>query len=124
MTPQYAGLEALYRKYKDKGFVVLGFPANDFANQEPGSDAEIATFCKATYDVTFPMFSKISVKGPNMHPLYKWLVSHSQSKADVEWNFAKFIIGRDGKVVARFSPRTKPDDPAILETIERELAHR
>jgi len=120
LTPQYEGLEALYQKYKDKGLVVLGFPANEFGNQEPGTNEEIAEFCSTKYDVTFPMFSKIVVKGNGMHPLYKWLVA-STGGADIEWNFAKFVIGRDGKIVKRFAPRVTPSDATFIETIEQEL---
>ena len=102
-TPQYAGLEAMYKKYNSKGFEILGFPANQFGGQEPGTDAQIKEFCTSTYDVQFPMFSKIVVKGDDMNPLYKWLVD-STGKQDIEWNFAKFVIGRDGKILARFTP--------------------
>ena len=122
LTPQYKGLEATYRKYKGKGFVVIGFPANQFGGQEPGTDAEIKAFCTSEYDVTFPMFSKIVVKGEGMHPLYKWLVEATDNKKDIEWNFTKFVIGQDGKVIARFDPRTKPDDKELVTTIERALA--
>ena len=141
LTPQYQGLEALYRKYRDEGFEVLGFPANNFAGQEPGSDADIAGFCSLTYDVDFPMFSKISVAGEDKHPLYDALTS-AQPKAtgsegfrerlasygmtpnpepEVLWNFEKFLIGRDGTVIARFSPDMVPDDDRIVSAIEREL---
>jgi glutathione peroxidase len=121
LTPQYEGLEASYRKYKDKGFSVLGFPANEFGGQEPGTNAEIKEFCTGKYNVTFPMFGKIVVKGEGIHPLYKWLLEQTDNKADIEWNFAKFVVGKDGKVVARFHPRTKPDDPAIVAVIEKAL---
>lgn len=122
MTPQYEGLEALYRKYKKDGLVVLGFPANDFREQEPGSDAEIKQFCRDTYGVTFPMFSKIAVTGEAAHPLYRWLVGNSDRKTEpIEWNFAKFVIGRDGRVAARFSPRTSPDAPELLRAVEAAL---
>mgnify|MGYP005836200751 CR=1 FL=1 len=124
LTPQYEGLERLYRSHKDRGLVVLGFPANNFMNQEPGTDAEIKEFCTTRFDVTFPMFSKISVKGSDTHPLYQWLLSSTDNNQDIEWNFAKFVVGRDGKVVARFSPRTQPDDPKFLETIEKALASK
>lgn len=100
---------------------MLGFPANQFGGQEPGTDAEIKAFCTSEYDVTFPMFSKIVVKGDGTHPLYKWLVE-STTKKDIEWNFTKFVVGKDGKVIARFPSRTKPDDKAIIAVIEKALA--
>jgi len=115
LTKQYEGLEALYKKYKDKGFVVLGFPCNQFMGQEPGTEAEIMEFCTVNYGVTFPMFSKIEVNGDGTHPLYKYLrktLPGGGSKSDIEWNFAKFLIGRDGKPVERFNPRTKPEETA------------
>lgn len=115
LTKQYEGLEALYKKYKNKGFVVLGFPCNQFMGQEPGTEAEIMEFCTVNYGVTFPMFSKIEVNGDGAHPLYKFLrktLPGTGSKSDIEWNFAKFLIGRDGKPVERFNPRTKPEDTA------------
>jgi glutathione peroxidase len=122
LTPQYEALEALYRKHKDKGFSVLGFPANEFGSQEPGTNAQIKEFCTGTYDVTFPTFSKIVVKGEGTHPLYKWLTEQTENRAEIEWNFAKFLVGRDGKVLARFSPRTKPDDASVATAIEKALA--
>lgn len=115
LTKQYEGLEALYKKYKDKGFVVLGFPCNQFMGQEPGTEAEILEFCTVNYGVTFPMFTKIEVNGDGTHPLYTFLrktLPGTGSKSDIEWNFAKFLIGRDGKPVERFNPRTKPEDTA------------
>ncbi|SHF28283.1 glutathione peroxidase [Kaistia soli DSM 19436] len=118
LTPQYDGLEALYAKYKDRGLVVVGFPANNFAGQEPGSNEEIADFCRSTYGVDFPMFAKISVKGEDRHPLYDWLAGDE----DITWNFEKFLIGRDGAIAARFSPKTVPDDPAVVAAIETALA--
>jgi glutathione peroxidase len=122
-TPQYEGLEALYRKYQGRGFVVLGFPANDFKQQEPGSDAQIAEFCRATYDIEFPMFSKIRVKGDGMHPLYRTLTSlPAPLGGEVEWNFQKYLIDRSGRVVAKFAPRTQPDDPALVAKLEELLA--
>jgi glutathione peroxidase len=141
LTPQYEGLEALYTKYKDEGFAVLGFPANDFAGQEPGSDAEIADFCTTSFAVDFPMFSKISVAGEAKHPLYAALTAaepkaaHSEGFRDklkgygktpnpepeVLWNFEKFLIGRDGSVVGRFSPDMAPQDDVLVSAIEREL---
>jgi glutathione peroxidase len=124
-TPQYAGLESTYEKLKDKGFAILGFPANNFREQEPGTDAQIKEFCSATYGVKFPMFSKISVKGDDMHPLYKYLTSvdtKPQPKGDITWNFEKFLIGRDGQVIARFAPKTKIEDPAVMSAINDALA--
>ena len=124
-TPQYEGLEALYRKYEARGFVVLGFPSNDFKQQEPGSDAQIAEFCRATYDVQFPMFSKISVSGASMHPLYQTLTTlPSPIGGPVEWNFQKYLVDREGRVVAKFAPKTRPDDPALVAQIEALLAEK
>ena len=112
-TPQYEGLEALYREYKDKGFTVLAFPCNQFGAQEPGNAEEIANFCSLTYDVTFPVLAKIDVNGPSAHPLYAYL-KHEQKgllgTEAIKWNFTKFLIGRDGEVVERFAPTTKPED--------------
>ena len=140
-TPQYAGLEALYAKYKEDGFAILGFPANDFAGQEPGSDAEIEDFCTTSFGVDFPMFGKLVATGPDKHPLYAALTEAIPSapnagamraklegygmtpnpEAELLWNFEKFLIGRDGTPVARFAPDTTPDDPALVQAIEREL---
>lgn len=121
-TPQYDGLEKLYTEYKDKGFAVLGFPANEFGGQEPGSDAEIKEFCSLTYKVNFPMFSKIVVKGDGINPLYQWLVANADRHEDVEWNFAKFLVGRDGKVIRRFTPKTQPNNPEMLKALDAALA--
>ena len=143
LTPQYDGLVKLYHRYEDRGLVVLGFPANDFAGQEPGSDAEIATFCSATFGVDFPMFAKIAVTGPDKHPLYKALIAEKpEARAlpgsdfraalvgygitpteapEVLWNFEKFLIGRDGKVIDRVSPDSAPDADIIVEAIEKAL---
>lgn len=149
LTKQYDALEALYSRFKDQGLVVTGFPANDFGAQEPGSNEEIATFCQASFGVDFPMFSKIAVTGPGIHPLYSTLIA-AQPKATGEtregmreklngflskngfpptnpepgilWNFEKFLIGRDGKVIARFSPEVTPDDPSVVAAIEAALA--
>jgi glutathione peroxidase len=141
LTPQYEGLETLYSKYRDEGFAVLGFPANNFAGQEPGTDSEIADFCTTSYSVDFPMFSKISVAGEDKHPLYVALTKAQPAAAgsgdfreklkgygmtpnpepEVLWNFEKFLIGRDGDVVARFSPDMAPTDDTIVTAIEREL---
>lgn len=123
-TPQYDGLEKLYQKFKDKGFVVLGFPANDFLWQEPGTDEEIKLFCSTKYNVTFPLFSKISVKGKNKHPLYQWLTSketNPEFSGDVSWNFNKFLIGRKGAVVARFGSRVTPESEDLQTAIEAAL---
>lgn len=124
LTPQYEGLQALYDKYKDRGFVILGFPANNFMGQEPGTEKEIKDFCTLNYKVTFPMFSKISVKGTDQHPFYTYLTNKESNPGfdgDITWNFEKFLVGKDGKVLARFSPKTKPDDPKIAEAIEAAL---
>lgn len=121
-TPQYAKLEALYRQYRDRGFSVLGFPANNFGAQEPGSDAEIAEFCSVNYGVTFPMFSKISVKGDDIHPLYAAITSLPEPiGGEVRWNFQKYLVDRNGKVVAKFDPRTEPDAPEVIQAIESVL---
>ena len=112
-TPQYEGLEKLYEQHKDKGFVVLGFPCNQFGAQEPGSEAEIGAFCQANYGVTFPMFSKIDVNGTNAHPLYTYLKGEKAGilgTKNIKWNFTKFLVNRDGQVVNRFAPTTKPED--------------
>ncbi|WP_419317139.1 glutathione peroxidase [Caulobacter sp. ErkDOM-E] len=112
-TPQYEGLEALYRDYKDRGLTILGFPCNQFGAQEPGNAEEIASFCSLTYDVTFPMLAKIDVNGPSAHPLYAFLKKEQKGVLGTEgikWNFTKFLIGRDGEVVERFAPTTKPED--------------
>lgn len=123
-TPQYEGLETIYQKYKDRGLVILGFPANNFGQQEPGNNEQIKEFCTSTYDVKFPMFSKISVKGDDIAPLYQFLIrqpTSPQPAGDITWNFEKFLIGRDGKVIARFSPRTQPNDPKVVEAVETAL---
>lgn len=118
-TPQYAGLEALYQKYKDKGLVLVGVPANNFGSQEPGTDEEIKTFCSRTYNVTFPMMSKVSVKGSDITPLYGYLTSNTGG--DVKWNFTKFLIGRDGKIVKRFESGVKPDAAELVAAVEAAL---
>lgn len=143
LTPQYEALEKIYEDKKDKGFAVLGFPANNFGAQEPGTNAEIAEFCSLTYSVKFPMFEKISVVGDDQHPLYKELTSAApraqgdpdafrdrlkgfgmtpNQDPDVLWNFEKFLVGKNGDVVARFAPTMTPDDPAIVAAIDAELA--
>ncbi len=125
LTPQYAALESLYEKYKDQGFVVLGFPCNQFAGQEPGSSAEIKQFCSGKYNVTFPMFSKIDVNGPDRHPLYVALAGQeSPFPGDIKWNFNKFLIGRDGKILNRFEPKTKPDSEEVVKAIEAALKEK
>jgi len=123
-TGQYEGLQELYEKYKDKGFVILGFPANDFLSQEPGTNAEIQQFCRLNYGVTFPVFAKISVKGKHMHPLYAYLTSKETNPefgGAISWNFNKFLIGRDGKILARFGSRTKPEDRKLVQAVEQAI---
>ena len=125
LTGQYKNLEAIYSKHKDKGLVVLGFPCNQFGAQEPGSDQQIASFCSTQYSVTFPLFSKIEVNGANATPLYKYLTAldtRPTGKGKISWNFEKFLVGRNGEVVARFAPKTEPDAPELLKAIEAELA--
>jgi glutathione peroxidase len=119
-TPQYSALESLYEKYKDQGFVIVGFPANNFGSQEPGTNEEIKTFCSRKYNVTFPMMSKVSVKGSDMTPLYGYLTS--QTGGDVKWNFTKFLVGKDGKIVQRFESGAKPESPEMAAAIEQALA--
>lgn len=143
LTPQYKGLENLYNKYKDKGLVVLGIPANEFGAQEPGSNNEIQEFCQMNYGITFPMFEKIVVKGKEQHPLYKFLISSKPeakmkpdsklipllkekglltgNPEDIKWNFEKFLISKDGQIVERFSPDIDPLDPMILQAVEHEI---
>jgi len=122
-TPQYKSLEQVYNNYHKKGFVILGFPANNFRAQEPGTDAEIKQFCTATYNVTFPMFSKISVKGDDQAELYHWLIANSDRPSDqIEWNFTKFVIGKDGKVFKRFKSQDTPDSPEVQAAIDAALA--
>lgn len=120
LTQQYAGLEQLYKTNKDRGLVIIGVPANEFGAQEPGTEAEIKTFCSTRYQVTFPMMSKLVVKGQGIHPLYQQLVAAS-GKGEVEWNFAKFLIGRDGKLAARLHPKVAPDSEELKQAIEKEL---
>jgi glutathione peroxidase len=123
LTPQYEQLEGLHRKFKDKGFAVLGFPCNQFGGQEPGSNAEIKAFCSSNYSVTFPMFDKIDVKGKNQHALYKELSgAKAKFSGDVGWNFAKFLVGKDGKVVARFDPGQEPASSEVVAAIEKAIA--
>ncbi len=117
-TGQYAGLQALYERFKDRGLVVLAFPSNDFMGQEPGTNEEIRKFCDLRFKVTFPLFEKISVKGENMHPLYRYLTEESPEKGPIAWNFNKFLISPSGKVVARFGSRTTPEDRELVKAIE------
>ena len=124
-TPQYTGLEALYEKYKERGFVIVGVPANNFGGQEPGSNEEIKTFCTAKYHVTFPMMAKVSVKGSDITPLYAFLTDKAANPAtggEIGWNFTKFLIGPDGKVIARFDSKVEPDSKEINSAIEKALA--
>jgi len=145
LTPQYEGLEKLYTKYKDRGFVIAGFPSNDFAGQEPGAADDIQSFCTLNYGVDFPLFEKIPVVGAGKHPLYKALIGakpeatstgdvpfsenlkkygiHPNPAPEVLWNFEKFLLNRGGEVVARFAPDTKPDDPQLIAAIEAELSN-
>lgn len=121
LTPQYTKLQALYEKYSKEDFVIVGFPANNFLRQEPGTNEEIATFCEINYGVTFPMMSKISVKGKDMHPLYEFLTQEAKNgvvNSSVSWNFQKYLINPDGKLARVVSPRTQPDDPSIISWIE------
>ena len=123
-TPQYKGLEATYEKYKAKGFTVLAFPANEFGAQEPGTDADIKTFCTSKYNVTFPIFSKIKVKGDETHPLYKYLTSKETDPkfaGDIPWNFSKFLVNRKGEVIARFEPGDKPEGEKLTAAVEKAL---
>lgn len=124
-TPQYTQLQQLHQEFGKQGLVVLGFPSNDFGKQEPGTNEEIKEFCSSKYQVTFPMFDKVVVKGPEKHPLYTALSGpNSPFPGDVKWNFGKFLVGRDGKIVARFEPKTKPDDTKVVESIKTELAKK
>lgn len=137
LTPQYEGLEALYARYKDRGFVVLGFPANNFNGQEPGTNEEIASFCRSVYGVDFPMFAKVSVRGDDQAPLYRMLANTQprrtlnatpkpgaiakQDEKDVRWNFEKFLVSRAGDVIARFDPDVVPSDPILVDAVEKAL---
>lgn len=122
-TPQYKGLESLYEKNKEKGLVVLGFPCNQFGKQEPGSNEEIKEFCTKNYSVSFPMFDKLDVKGANQHPLYKTLSGKdSPFPGDVKWNFGKFLVGRDGKILKRIEPGVKVENPEVAKAIDEALA--
>lgn len=121
-TPQYAGLEKLNQKYRDAGLRILGFPCNDFGAQEPGSNAEIVQFCSTNYDVTFELFDKVHAKGSEQHPLYGRLTSAVEPTGNVSWNFEKFLVSKQGEVVARFKSSVKPDSPELIAAIEKELA--
>jgi len=124
LTPQYKELQEIYDKYKDQGFIILGFPANNFREQEPGSNAEIKKFCTLNYGVTFPMFAKISVKGEDIHPLYRFLTSEEtdpQFAGEIRWNFDKFLIDKKGKIINRFHPKITPSDPKLVKAIEKAL---
>lgn len=124
LTPQYKGLQELYKKYEKDGLVILGFPANNFGGQEPGTDEEIKTFCTTKYDVSFPMFSKVSVKGDDITPLYKWLLEKSGDTKDIEWNFGKFLVSRSGSTVQRFSPRDVPSSKNLEDAIVAALKQK
>jgi glutathione peroxidase len=124
-TPQYAALESIYEKYKDRGFVIVGIPANNFGAQEPGTNQEIKTFCSSKYHVTFPMMAKVSVKGSDITPLYQFLTdkdAHPQTGGEIGWNFTKFLVGPDGKVIARFDSKVTPDSPEVTSAIEKALS--
>jgi glutathione peroxidase len=122
-TPQYSALESTYEKYKDRGFVILGFPANNFGSQEPGTNQEIKTFCQTKYSVTFPMYAKVSVKGDDQTPLYAYLTTKANPSlaGDIKWNFTKFLVDRNGIVVQRFEPDVTPDSPEVIAAIEKAL---
>ena len=125
LTPQYKELEALHQKFKDKGFTVLGFPCNQFGGQEPGTNEEIKQFCSTQYSVSFPLFDKIDVNGAKRHPLYVTLAGkESPFPGDIQWNFGKFLIGKDGQIIKRFEPRTTPDAPEVVSTLEAALARK
>jgi len=124
-TPQYTALESIYEKYKGRGFVIVGIPANNFGGQEPGSNQEIKTFCTAKYHVTFPMMAKVSVKGSDITPLYQFLTdknAHPDTGGEIGWNFTKFLVGPDGKVIARFDSKVEPDSAQVTAAIEKALA--
>jgi glutathione peroxidase len=124
-TPQYQGLETVYEKYKTKGLTVLGFPCNQFGQQEPGTNEEIKQFCSSKYNVTFPMFDKVDVNGPNRHPLYVALAGdQSPYPGNIKWNFSKFLIGRDGKIIKRFDSKAAPESPEVIAAVEAALASK
>jgi len=123
-TPQYTALESTYEKYKDRGFVIIGIPANNFGAQEPGTNQEIKTFCQSKYNVTFPMMAKVSVKGDDKTPLYQYLTDKSanpKTGGDIQWNFTKFLVGPDGQIIERFEPKVTPDSPEVIAAIEKAL---
>jgi len=125
LTPQYKAMEAMQKKYEARGFTIAAFPCNDFGSQEPGTPEEIKAFCAKNYDVTFPLFEKVHVKGPEQHPLYVVLTGKdSPFPGDIKWNFGKFLIGKDGRILKRFEPQTKPDSPEVIEAIEMAVASR
>ena len=127
LTPHYAGLEELHRKLGSRGFAVLGFPCNDFGAQEPGTESEIKTFCESRYDVTFPLFAKLHVKGAERAPLYEFLTSQKtgpDGPGDIQWNFAKFVVDGEGKVRARFAPTVEPSNPELVNAVESALSPR
>jgi glutathione peroxidase len=124
-TPQYTALESVYEKYKDRGFVIVGIPANNFGGQEPGTNEEIKTFCSSKYNVKFPMMAKVSVKGDDQTPLYVWLTdksAHPQTGGEIKWNFTKFLVGPDGRVIQRFESKVTPDSPEVTGAIEKALS--
>jgi len=124
LTPQYEGLERLYGRFREQGLEVLGFPCNQFAGQEPGSDAEVKSFCSTEYGVSFPLFSKLEVNGSGRHPLYAWLCAEQvgpEEAGDVKWNFGKFLVGKDGRLLARFSPQVEPESPELVGAVESAL---
>jgi glutathione peroxidase len=124
-TPQYTALESIYEKYKDRGFVIVGIPANNFGGQEPGTNSEIKTFCTSKYNVTFPMMSKVSVKGEDTTPLYQFLTdktANPQTGGEIKWNFTKFLVGPNGHVITRFEPEVTPDAPEVTSAIEKALS--
>jgi glutathione peroxidase len=127
LTPQYKGLQAAYEKYKDQGLEILAFPANEFGSQEPGSDEQIKEFCSTKYKVSFPLFSKIVVKGKGIHPLYDYLTNESTNpghSGEIRWNFAKFLVNRKGEVIARFDPTVAPDSPEFIAALEKAVAEK
>jgi glutathione peroxidase len=127
LTPQYEALQKLYVKYQPQGLVILGFPANNFKEQEPGTNEEIKAFCTLNYGVTFPLFAKISVLGKDLHPLYRFLTdvqTNPDFSGEIKWNFTKFLVGRDGRIAARFEPKVKPDSDEIVAAIEKALASK
>lgn len=121
-TPQYGGLQTLYEQYREQGFEILAFPANNFGKQEPGSSEEIKTFCYTKYALEFPLFEKISVKGEDTHPLYQYLTQHTPYPGEIEWNFQKFLVNRKGQVIARYHPRLKPLSPQIVQDLQQALS--